>query len=248
MAVYKPVAGEAPLADFPDRTLALREVAAWEVADAGGWDQLPPTVLRDGPLGPGSVQAWVGGTLEGSGDGLADGVGGGSGDGLADGTDDGVPTDELLAAFPAREVPAGWIGVVLASTEDGEEVVIAHQDHPDLRSIAVLDVVLNNADRKGAHLLPDGDRVRGIDHGLSFHVLPKLRTVLWGFAGEPIGPQETDRLQRLAHRLQDKPTPALSALSAGERAALQQRVADLLERPVFPMPPRERYPLPWPLW
>jgi hypothetical protein len=59
--VYKPVRGERPLWDFPDGTLAEREVAAYEVSAATGWQVVPPTVLRDGPLGTGMVQLWIDG-------------------------------------------------------------------------------------------------------------------------------------------------------------------------------------------
>ena len=58
-AIYKPTQGERPLADFPDGTLANREVAAWHVSEASGWAIVPPTVLRDGPFGEGIVQAYV---------------------------------------------------------------------------------------------------------------------------------------------------------------------------------------------
>ena len=57
--VYKPIAGERPLWDFPDGTLAGREVAAYLVSHAGGWDVVPPTVYRDGPFGPGMCQLWI---------------------------------------------------------------------------------------------------------------------------------------------------------------------------------------------
>ena len=57
--VYKPVAGERPLWDFPDGTLAGRELAAYLMSRAGGWDVVPPTVYRDGPFGPGMCQLWI---------------------------------------------------------------------------------------------------------------------------------------------------------------------------------------------
>ncbi|HEY2552534.1 MAG TPA: SCO1664 family protein [Streptosporangiaceae bacterium] len=57
--VYKPVAGERPLWDFPEGTLAGREVAAYQVSRAAGWDVVPPTVYRDGPFGPGMCQLWI---------------------------------------------------------------------------------------------------------------------------------------------------------------------------------------------
>src|SRR4051794_26459886 len=59
--VYKPISGERPLWDFPDGTLAAREVAAHAVSEAIGWDIVPLTVLREGPAGPGMVQVWRGG-------------------------------------------------------------------------------------------------------------------------------------------------------------------------------------------
>ena len=57
--VYKPIAGERPLWDFPGGTLAGREVAAYAVSRAAGWDVVPPTVMRDGPFGPGMCQLWI---------------------------------------------------------------------------------------------------------------------------------------------------------------------------------------------
>jgi uncharacterized repeat protein (TIGR03843 family) len=57
--VYKPVAGERPLWDFPPGTLAGREVAAYQVSRAAGWGLVPPTVMRDGPFGPGMCQLWI---------------------------------------------------------------------------------------------------------------------------------------------------------------------------------------------
>ncbi|MDP9391893.1 MAG: SCO1664 family protein, partial [Actinomycetota bacterium] len=131
--VYKPVAGERPLWDFPDGTLAGREISAFLVSEATGWGVVPPTVLREGPFGPGMVQLWVDG-------------------------DDGVD----LRAFVRR-------------------------DHPGLRRMAVFDAVVNNADRKGGHIIPTADgHVYGVDHGICFSVDPKLRTLLWRWAGKPL--------------------------------------------------------------
>ena len=101
--VYKPVAGERPLWDFPDGTLAGREVSAYLVSEATGWDLVPPTILRDGPFGTGMCQLWVD-------------------------VDETVDLQDL-----------------------------ARSDHPDLRRMAVFDAVVNNADRKGGHLLPAPD-------------------------------------------------------------------------------------------
>jgi uncharacterized repeat protein (TIGR03843 family) len=154
--VYKPVAGERPLWDFPEGTLAGREVAAYAVSEATGWGVVPPTVMRDGPFGPGMVQLWV-----------------------------EIDTDvDLVDVVAPDRVPSGWLRVLDALGSAGQPVVLAHADDERLRRMAVLDTVLNNADRKGGHVLPlPVGTVHGVDHGVTFHVEPKLRTVLWGWAG-----------------------------------------------------------------
>lgn len=116
---------------------------------------------------------------------------------------------------------------------------------PALRRIAGFDLLANNADRKGGHLLLDGASVIwGIDHGLCFHEAPKLRTVMWDFAEEPVPGEVLDASARLFRRL----PPALAdLLEEGERRALRRRAARLLERPVFPCPDREERSYPWPL-
>lgn len=230
-AVYKPVRGERPLADFPAGSLAAREVAAYLVSELGGWHLVPPTVLRDGPFGPGSVQWWVEQTPERYAD----------------------PTHGLVDVVTPQELPVGWRTVVEGSDAAGSPVVVAHADHAELRSVAVLDLALNNADRKAVHLTRDLDgRLRCFDHGLSFHVCDKIRTVLWGFAREPLPPADVGRLERLLETLEDDQGEAVRSLrqllAALEVDALRRRVEGLLVAGRFPPPPADRYPLPWPLW
>ena len=245
-AVHKPARGERPLHDFPPGSLAAREAAAYVISRVGGFDLVPPTVLRDGPLGRGSLQLWV----EQEPERLAD------------------PAAGLVDVMASEELPPGWRAVVSGEAEDGAAVLVAHADDPALRTMATLDVVLNNADRKAAHLTLDTrSRLRGFDHGLALHEDDKLRTVLWGFAGEPVAPDDLARLERLTAALDrvgatpsptghhpEEPVPAGDAarlgelLSVPEVAALRRRVANLLAAGVLPMPPQERYPLPWPLW
>ncbi|HZE48971.1 MAG TPA: SCO1664 family protein, partial [Jatrophihabitantaceae bacterium] len=148
--VYKPVAGERPLWDFPDGTLAEREIAAYEVSAASGWDIVPPTVYRDGPLGPGMVQLWIN-------------------------------VDEAVDI------------VSLVRRSNSEQ----------LRRIAVFDAVINNADRKGGHLLPTpAGHIYGVDHGVTFNVDPKLRTLLWQWAGDPLTDEAVDVLSTLRAELE----------------------------------------------
>ena len=217
--VYKPVAGERPLWDFPDGTLAGREVAAYLVSEASGWSIVPPTVLREGPFGPGMCQLWV----------------------------DTEPV-ELVDVLAPDAVPGGWLHVLDALGAGGEPVVLAHADDQRLRRIAVLDVVLNNADRKGGHILPVPDGgVRGVDHGVTFHTDPKLRTVLWGWAGTDLLETECAMLQRLAATLDGDLAGRLEGLITGaEIRACRRRVRRLLETGHLPYPGDGWPAIPWP--
>ncbi|MDC2946695.1 SCO1664 family protein [Streptomyces heilongjiangensis] len=220
--VYKPVAGERPLWDFPDGTLAQREVAAYEVSEATGWGLVPPTVLRDGPYGQGMCQLWI----------------------------EGVPGSELLALVDGEEAGEGWKAVGFAEVGDGGTALLVHADDRRLRRLAVLDAVINNADRKGGHLLPAAeDRLYGIDHGVTFNVENKLRTLLWGWAGEPLTDEAVGVLKRLRDTLGDGGALAakLSCLiTAAELDATRERVAALLRTGRHPEPSGQWPAIPWP--
>ncbi len=218
--VHKPVAGERPLWDFPDGTLAGREVAAYLLSEATGWAIVPPTVLREGPFGPGMVQLWVERDEEVS----------------------------LIDVVPAGSLGPGWLRVVDASGFGGESVTLTHRDDPDLRRMAVFDVVANNADRKGGHVLPvPGGGVRGVDHGLCFNVADKLRTVLWGWAGQPVEGEECAVLERLLTGLDRGLGAALaSLLSASEVRATRARIDRLLQRGRLPRRGGAGPSIPWP--
>jgi hypothetical protein len=193
-AVYKPIRGERPLYDFPDGTLACREVAAYAISEASGWEIVPPTVLRDGPFGEGMVQLWVE-------------------------VDDSVDLAELIQS-----------------------------DSAPLRRMAVLDAVMNNADRKGGHLLPLPDgRVQGCDNGLCFAVEPKLRTVLWRWRGQPLTDEERAVLERLHEELRGRLGEELVPLLAPtEVQATLRRIEALLATGRLPRPDRNRPAIPWP--
>ena len=192
--VYKPVAGERPLWDFPDGTLAEREVAAYEVSAATGWGIVPPTVLRDGPAGPGMVQLWVD----------------------AD--------------------PSVNIGRFMRS------------DAAALRNIAVFDAVVNNADRKGGHLLPmPGGHVYGVDHGVTFNADHKLRTVLWQWAGDRLPGSTCEVLTELAAALDGPLGERLGELlTQRDLRRTRRRVDVLLATGRHPEPRGDLPPVPWP--
>ena len=117
--------------------------------------------------------------------------------------------------------------------------------HPALKRMATFDVIANNADRKGGHCLLDADgNLWGIDHGLCFHVEPKLRTVIWDFAGEPIAPEDRRDLEALATR--GLPSSLRALLHDDERRAVENRLERVLRSGHLPEP-RHDHPYPWPL-
>ena len=221
LVIHKPEVSERPLWDYPDGTLVARERAAYLVSTAGGFDVVPPTVLRNGPLGPGSVQLWVGPV-------------------------EGTP-EPLVDVTPVDAVPDGWVVVLEGESSGGAPVVVSHSPEPALRTVAVLDAVLNNSDRKGSHLLRDGDHVRGCDHGVSLGVAPKLRTVLWGWAGEPIPDADVARLEVLLDALREGLDSELEGLlTRAEVRALRSCTEALLRSGRHPVPQPGWPAIPWP--
>lgn len=210
LAIYKPQRGERPLWDFPHGSLGRREVATYLVAEAlacradgdprhvqgrlrlgtrGCWGLVPPTVLRDGPYGPGSVQLFI-------------------------------EAQEEIHFFTIQDD---------ARYAD------------DLKRLAALDLICNNADRKAGHCLIDSEgRLWAIDNALTFHVEPKLRTVIWDCAGAPVPAHILSDLERLLDLLREpneELTLALERLlSEQEVAALTQRVRDLALARLYPEP------------
>lgn len=227
LAMYKPIGGERPLWDFPEGTLAEREVAAYRISRAGGWNLVPPTVLRDGPRGLGSLQRWIG-------DPYAQGGG----------------LREIVDAFAPGGVPEGWLSVLSGEDEAGMPVVLAHEPATDVRAMAVFDVVVNNSDRKGAHCARDSrGRLWGFDQAITFSVEPKLRTVLWGWAGQHLPSTERDRLDALQQRLApgtDLAELLDELLPLGEPDALRDRVTRLVATGRHPRPTPGWPSVPWP--
>jgi uncharacterized repeat protein (TIGR03843 family) len=191
LAVYKPLRGERPLWDYPEG-LYRREVAAYLVSEALGWGLVPETILRDGPLGPGSLQRFV-------------------------------DADFAEHYFTLLERP---------------------EHHDALKAVCTFDLVVNNGDRKSGHcLLGQDGRLWAIDHGLSLHTDPKLRTVIWDFAGQQV---PEGRLEALARLAASPPSSLAGLVHDAEVEALAARAAAVVRRPVFP-PVRSPRAYPWPL-
>lgn len=218
--VYKPVAGERPLWDFPDGTLADREIAAYAVSEATGWGLVPRTWWGEGPHGPGMVQEWQ----------------------------EVDPDDDAVTLVRSGEVPDGWLEVVEGLDERDHPVTLVHEDSAALRRLAVYDVLVNNADRKGGHVLamPGGHRY-GVDHGVAFHHEPKLRTVLWGWAGLPLTSEETEVVTAVLAAVRGELGERLAThLAEHEIRALERRTERLLAAGVLPGPSGSWPAIPWP--
>ncbi len=196
LAVYKPGRGEQPLWDFPENTLAGREICAYLVSQALGLGLVPFTLLREGPLGPGSLQQYI----------------------------DYNPNYHYFTFKPA--------------------------ELERLRPVVLFDLLINNADRKGSHILVQkrSRKLYLIDHGLCFHVEDKLRTVIWDFAGQPIPVDLLAILSSFRADLagEDLPARLEPYLSPEERTALRLRAESLLRTGQFPLPPEDRRAFPYP--
>jgi uncharacterized repeat protein (TIGR03843 family) len=217
--VYKPVAGERPLWDFPDETLGRREMAAYALSEALGWHLVPPTAWReDGPAGPGMCQAWIA---------------------------ESDSADVIDVCAPADMLP-GWIMVLEAEDQEGNPLLLVHADRADLHRVAVFDALTNNADRKGGHVILDThDRIWCIDHGVSFSVDDKLRTVLWGWAGEPIDADVHADLIALQPTLRSVLAPWLDPAEIEVTVA---RLGALIESGAMPHPSPHWPAVPWPVF
>ncbi|MGO4234980.1 SCO1664 family protein [Pseudarthrobacter sp. YAF2] len=221
--VYKPIAGEKPLWDFPDGFLAHREVAAYLVSEALGWNVVPRTWLRDGPFGEGMVQLWQ----------------------------EQDPAQSPVDLVATEHVPeTGWKQVLEGQDETGRMVALVHEDSPALRRMAVFDIIVNNADRKGDHILAMAHGHRhGVDHGLTFHSDHKLRTVLWGWVGDALTAEESAGIDRVSEGLDGGlGTDLADLLSSEEIASLAARCARLRVAGRFPAPSGEMSAVPWPLF
>ncbi len=193
-AIYKPIAGERPLWDFPDGNLASRERAAYLVSEALGFSCIPLTILRDGPFGVGAVQEWI-------------------------------DVDESV-----------------------DLEVFFREDNPQLRSVALLDAIINNTDRKIGHLLPRADgKLFVCDHGVTFHEEDKLRTVLWQWAAQDFTEEELSKLSQFATFLESvKATEIKELITSSEFQALLSRTQSLLSEKTFPEPNPDWPHIPWP--
>ena len=195
--IYKPAAGERPLRDFPYGTLHNREWAAYILADALGWPAVPPTVVRDGPHGIGSVQLFI-------------------------------DADFTKHYFNLRD-----------------------ERLDDYIPVAMFDVLINNADRKGGACLLDGDdHIWAVDHGLTFNPTARRRTVMFEFNGTPYPEELLKSVENLMRTLDDAGSDLRDKLSGAldepEIDSLIRRGTEMVESRTFPHLDPD-WNVPWPM-
>lgn len=195
--IYKPSSGERPLRDFPYGTLHNREWAAYRVSAELGWPNVPPTVIREGPHGIGSVQLYI---------------------------------------------DADWSRHYFNERDDRLQ---------DYEPVAMFDVLVNNADRKGgACLIDSSERVWAVDHGLTFNPLVRRRTVMFEFNAMPYPDTLLDDVKRFAGELSANGSDLVDELDdilePGEVDALRRRCEEMIESGQFPVLD-PNYNVPWPM-
>jgi len=192
--IYKPIAGERPLWDFPDGSLANREYLSFLVSHWLELNIVPPTILRDGPYGTGMVQKWI----------------------------DIDKSIELMEYY--------------------------QEQIPQLRNLALFDLIINNTDRKIGHLIPTEDgHLYGCDHGVTFHEDDKLRTVLWQWSGEPFTDGEKALLIAACDFFTSSKLEIISGLITPEEiSATIARIDRALIESRFPVPSLDWPAVPWP--
>ena len=192
--IYKPIAGERPLWDFPDGSLANREYLTFLISHWLNLHLVPPTILRDGPYGTGMVQKWI----------------------------DIDPKVDLMDFYQGND--------------------------PKLRSLALLDIIINNNDRKIGHLIPvERGHLYGCDHGVTFHADDKLRTVLWQWAGSSFTSKEKALLIQARELFTISKLEVISGLiDQDEISATVARIDRALIEESFPVPSPDWPAVPWP--
>lgn len=225
-AIYKPIRFERPLWDFPDGTLAHREVAAFLVSEATGWGIVPPTVLRDGPAGPGMVQLWID-------------------------EDEAIDAWELVQAADERLRPMALFDAVVNNTDrKGGHILPVRLDAGEVANAGAGAAKAAGAGEAGDGAGEAGDgalHLYGVDHGVCFSDEPKLRTVLWAWRGTPLAPAELDVLRQLRTDLDGDLGHGLRQLLAPEEIqATRGRIEALLADGRFPEPLPDRPAIPWP--
>ena len=220
-AIFKPKIGIRQLWDFPNDDLIERELASYLLSKASGANLIPPTIVREiAPYGEGTVQYWI-----------------------------EAARIEAVRIFIPTAIESGFTEVLQANDASGELVSVATLDSDWLSFLALFDAVINNADRKGSHILTDEKkRMWAIDHGVTWHREDKLRTILWANAAEKLSDAQIDFLSSLANALESEFETFEKLLSPEEVTSAFLRLEKIKETGSFPVPSQKWPAIPWPIF
>lgn len=220
-AIAKPDVSIRPLWDFPNMDLNKREYATFLFDRKLELGFVPETVIRDiSGIGNALVQHWIRET-----------------------------ENDLIIVQSPDNIPKSYLRVLQGYDELNKLITLAHKDDQDLRKLCLIDLIINNADRKGNHLITDGNnKMWAIDHGVSWHEEPKIRTVLWGWINQEFNDSDLDLLSLAKSTLEDWLANDFQYLEMSEIECALERLDELVKNKRFPAPGSEWPAVPWPIF
>lgn len=220
-AIAKPDVSIRPLWDFPNMDLNKREYATFLFDRKLELGFVPETVIRDiAGFGNALVQHWIRET-----------------------------ENDLIIVQSPDNIPKSYLRVLQGYDELNKLITLAHKDDQDLRKLCLIDLIINNADRKGNHLITDGNnKMWAIDHGVSWHEEPKIRTVLWGWINQEFNDSDFDLLSLAKSILEDWLANDFQYLEKSEIECALERLDELVKNKRFPAPGSEWPAVPWPIF
>ena len=221
IAILKPQVTIKPLWDFPDKDLNKRELATFLLSEQLSLNVVPTTVLREVEgIGECLIQNWI----------------------------DEIANEFVIVKAP-NEIPSNYLKILNGYDELNTLIALAHVDSRDLRNLCLFDLIINNADRKGSHLLQDSkNRLWAIDHGVTWHKENKIRTILWGWIGKNFDEEDENLLKKSLEVLQNWQIEKLQILPSEDLKAAIVRIENLLEIGMFPQPSGDWPAVPWPIF
>ena len=220
-AIAKPDVSIRPLWDFPKMDLNKREYATFLFDRKLELGFVPETVIRDiSGIGNALVQHWI-----------------------------RESENDLIIVQSPDNIPKSYLRVLQGYDELNKLITLAHKDDQDLRKLCLIDLIINNADRKGNHLITDGNnKMWAIDHGVSWHEEPKIRTVLWGWINQEFNDGDLDLLSLAKSTLEDWLANDFQYLENSEIECALERLDELVKNKRFPAPGSEWPAVPWPIF
>lgn len=220
-AIFKPKIGIRQLWDFPKDDLIERELASYLLSKASGFNFIPASVMREiHPFGEGMVQYWI-----------------------------EAAEVSAVKIFSPKKIESGYREVLQANDAAGQLVAVATLESEWIDALTVFDAVINNADRKGSHILTDqNNQLWAIDHGVTWHAESKLRTILWAQAGENFNENQLAILEKFEQALNQEYLNLTKLVAEEEVVAALHRLVLLKKTGAFPRPSQDWPVIPWPIF